>query len=99
MPRKKLRGALGAWEQAMIDAYYDEQCHMALDPLFEKFLEWHDGLVTHADLDAGIHFVHREMQKIYSFFAQSRTQVAAQIVADRSWYERWLADNPMPDEE
>lgn len=99
MARKKPKGALFEWEEAMVTAYYDERCHEVLDPLYEKFTAWHAGEVTHADLDAAIHFVHREMQKIYGLFARPRSQVAVDVVADRGWYERWLAEHPLPDDE
>ncbi len=36
----KKRSPLHQWEQEMIDAYYDHQWRLTLDPLYEKFQRW-----------------------------------------------------------
>ena len=39
----------------MIDAYYDYQWHLTLDPLYEKFQHWKAGETSHDEMDEAIH--------------------------------------------
>lgn len=95
MNRKLRRGPLRDWEDLMLASYADQLYHEALDPLYEKFQEWHAGEVSHLDLDASIHFVHRELQKIYGLLHERRQDLAA-IVTLTPWYQAWVKDNPPP---
>lgn len=56
------------YQQSLIDAYYDFRMHELLDPLYASFQKWKTGELTHNDITDLIHKVHKENQKIYSFF-------------------------------
>lgn len=87
---------LREYQQSMIDAYYDNWMHEMLDPLYEAFQQWKQGNLKHNDLTELIHKVHRENQKAYSFFTQSRSQIIACIKMDSDWFPAWLRNNPPP---
>ncbi|MBI4329961.1 MAG: hypothetical protein HY673_01610 [Chloroflexi bacterium] len=90
------RKGLRDYQQAMIDAYYDAWMHRVLDPLYEAFQQWKRGDLPHDALTELIHEVHRENQKAYSFFTQSRNEIIACIKMDGDWFAPWLAANPPP---
>ena len=88
--------ALREYQQSLIDAYHDAQMHEILDPLYEAFQQWKRGDLEYNVLTELIHKVHRENQKVFSFFTQSRSQIIACIKMDTDWFPAWLRDNPPP---
>ena len=88
--------ALKAYQQALIDAYYDTWMRQMLEPLYEAFQQWERGDLKHSDLTELIHKVHRENQKAYSFFTQNPTEIIVCIKLDSEWFSAWLKDNPPP---
>jgi hypothetical protein len=46
----------------MIDAYYNAQWHLALDPLYENFQRWKAGEVAHDEMEEAIHSPHRKIK-------------------------------------
>lgn len=84
------------YQQALIDAYYDTRMHEILDPLYEAFQQWKRGNIKHNDLTELIHKVHRENQRVYSLFTQSRHHIVACIKLDDDWFQKWLRNNPPP---
>ncbi|MGC9335752.1 MAG: hypothetical protein ACP5JJ_16520 [Anaerolineae bacterium] len=84
------------WEQALIDAYYDHRWRQILEPLYEKFKRWDAGELDHADMDQAIHETHKETQKAYGFFRESRSMLVAMIEWDRDWFIPWLKDHQPP---
>jgi hypothetical protein len=87
---------LREYQQALIDAYYDMWMHSILDPLYEASLQWKRGDLQHSELTELIHKVHRENQKVYSFFTQNRTSIINCIKMDGTWFENWKATHPPP---
>jgi hypothetical protein len=82
------------WEQDLIDAYYDHSYHKILDPLYDQFQQWKAGELTHEDMDQAIHKVHKENQRLYSFFTQKRKDLVWMIQCDREWFAGWIPDHP-----
>ncbi|MBM4446122.1 MAG: hypothetical protein FJ023_02055 [Chloroflexi bacterium] len=91
---RQQKRALREYQQALIDAYYDMQMHSILDPLYDAFQQWKRGGLQHSELTELIHKVHRENQKVYSFFTQSRTRIINCIRMDQAWFENWKATHP-----
>ena len=89
------KGPLREYQQALIDAYYDMWMHQILDPLYEAFQQWKRGDLQHGELTEIIHKVHRENQKVYSFFTQKHDSIINFIKADQAWFARWRADIPL----
>lgn len=87
---------LREYQQALIDAYHDTWMHQILDPLYEAFQRWKQGDLQHQELTELIHNVHRENQKVYSFFTQSRASLIRCIKMDQDWFANWRANNPPP---
>ncbi len=83
---KHQRKALREYQQALIDDYYDLWMHQILDPLYEAFQQWKRGDLEHSRLTELIHKVHRENQKVYSFFTQSRDSIIGCIKMDHDWF-------------
>jgi len=90
------KGLLREYQQALIDAYYDMWMHSILDPLYEAFLQWKRGDLQHNELSELIHKVHKENQRVYSFFTQSRTSIINCIKIDETWFNNWKAAHPPP---
>jgi hypothetical protein len=90
------KGRLREYQQALIDAYYDMWMHQILDPLYEAFQQWKQGDLQHDELTELIHKVHRENQKVYSFFTQSRDSIISCIKMDQAWFAKWRANHPPP---
>jgi len=88
--------ALREYQQALIDAYYDNWMKEMLEPLYQAFEQWKQGKLKHDELTKLIHRTHRENQKAYSFFTQGRSQIIACIKMDNEWFAAWLRDNPPP---
>ena len=93
---RQQKRTLREYQQELIDAYYDMWMHSILDPLYEAFQQWKRGDLQHSELTELIHKVHRENQKVYSFFVQSRTSIINCIKMDRAWFENWKATHPPP---
>jgi hypothetical protein len=87
---------LKAYQQTLIDAYYDHKNHQVLDPLYEAFQQWKRGEITHDDITELIHKVHKENQKIYSLFTQGRDFLITCIKFDADWFANWYKANPPP---
>jgi len=94
--RKKHDTPQWRYEQAMIDAYYDDWMHRTLDPLYEDFQRWKRGELTHWDMDKAIHEAHKQNQEVYKFFTQKRDFIVGLIKMDEAWFEAWVAQNPPP---
>jgi hypothetical protein len=88
--------AIRKWEQDLIDVYYDYYYHQILDPLYEQFQQWKVGKLTHEDMDQAIHNVHKENQKLYSFFTQRGKDLVWMIQCDQEWFTAWVPDHPPP---
>lgn len=84
------------YQQILIDAYYDNWMREILEPLYEAFQQWKQGILKHNDLTELIHKVHRENQKAHSFFTQSRSQIIVCIKMDNDWFLEWVKSNPPP---
>ena len=93
---RQQKRTLREYQQALIDAYYDMWMHSILGPLYEAFQQWKRGDLQHSELTELIHRVHRENQKVYTFFTQSRTSIIDCIKMDRAWFENWKAAHPPP---
>jgi hypothetical protein len=64
MTRK--RSPLHQWEQEILDAYYDYQWHLILDPLYEKFQERKTSKISHSEMDKAIHETHKSSQNLFN---------------------------------
>jgi hypothetical protein len=93
---KEMDKAIRQWEGTLIDAYYDHYYHQILDPLYEQFQRWKIGELTHEDMNEAIHKVHKENQRLYSFFTRSRKDLVWMIQRDREWFTSWVVDHPPP---
>jgi hypothetical protein len=87
---------LREYQQALIDDYYDTWMHQILDPLYEAFQKWKQGDLEHSELTELIHKAHKENQKVYSFFTQSRDSIISFIKMDKAWFDNWRANHPPP---
>lgn len=97
MSRKHRRTtARWQWEQALIDAYADFRWHQLLDPLDEQFQRWKAGELSHDELGAAIHRVHRQQQELFAFFTHRREHLLLLIQYDRDWFVLWAAAHPPP---
>lgn len=86
------------WEQEMIDASYDYQWHLVLDPLYEQFQRWKAGEVSHDEMDEAIHKTHKACQQVYSLFARKRDFLVGVIQFNEEWFPKWVKDHPKPKE-
>lgn len=89
---------LRQWEQDMIDAYHDDQWHLVLDPLYEKFQGWKAGEVSHDEMDEAIHNTHKSCQQVYSLFTNKREFLVNIIQFNEDWFPQWLENHPKPEE-
>jgi len=92
----KKRSPLYKWEQEMIDAFYDYQWHLALDPLYEQFQKWKAGELSHLDIDEAIHKTHKVCQGVYSLFMSKHDFLASAIQLNEDWFPQWEKDHPRP---
>ncbi len=56
----------------MIDAYYDDEWHQTLDPLYDKFQLCRSGELSHDEMDEAIHETHKSCQDVYNLFTTKR---------------------------
>lgn len=92
----KKRPPLHQWEQEMIDAYYDHQWRLTLDPLYEKFQRWKAGELSHAEIDDAIHKTHKACQNVYSLFTTKRDLLVRIIQFNEDWFQQWVKEHPKP---
>ncbi len=96
---KKCLSPQQQWEQQLVADYYDARYRELLDPLYEQFQRWKTSELSHDDIAEAIHKVHRENQKLYSFFTGRRDLLAFTIQRqDEEWFEKWVVDHPPPSE-
>jgi len=86
-----------AWEQKLIDDYYDYRYRQVLDPLYEQMRQWETGELRHYDIDRAIHATHKKNQELYSLFTNQRDFLVRLIQMDRDWFEPWLVEHPAPE--
>ena len=94
----KKQSALYQWEQEMIDAYYDYQWHLALDPLYEQSQRWKAGELTHNDMDNTIHKTHKSCRDVYNLFTTKRDLLVRIIQFNEDWFPQWAQGHPQPSE-
>jgi hypothetical protein len=94
----KKRSPLYLWEQEMIDAFYDYQWHLALDPLYEKFQGWKAGNFSHDEMDKAIHETHKECRDVYNLFTTKRDFLVKIIQFNEDWFPEWVRRHPKPHE-
>jgi hypothetical protein len=92
----KKRSPLYQWEQEMIDAFYDYQWHLVLDPLYELFQRWKACEVSHYEMDEAIHKTHKACQQVYSLFTEKRDFLVNIIQFNEDWFVQWTTDHPKP---
>ena len=95
----KKRSPLHQWEQDMIDAYYDYQWQLTLDPLYEQFQSWKAGELSHDEMDQAIHKTHKSCQDVYNLFTAKRDLLVRIIQFNGDWFPQWIKDHPKPREE
>jgi hypothetical protein len=84
------------WEQALIEAYYDHRWHKLLDPLYEQFVRWKAGDLTHEALNSAIHEVHKQSPELYNLFGSKRSWLISLIQWDAEWFNEYVIDHPPP---
>ncbi len=85
-----------AWEQALIDAYYDHRWHAVLDPLAAAVRRWEAGTLDHVDLARAAGRVRTGVSPIDDVFSQKREMLVRMIEFDEEWSGPWIAANPRP---
>ncbi len=85
-----------AWEQALIDAYYDHRWHEVLDPLAAAVRRWEAGELDHVDLARTAGRVRKGVSPIDYVFSQKREMLAPLIEFDEEWSGPWIAAHPRP---
>jgi hypothetical protein len=90
------KAAVKKYRQLLIDAYYNYKMTEILNPLYEAFLTWKSGQLTHDDITGLIHKVHRQNQQTFSFFTQKQDWLIINIKGDHAWFQTWLQNNPPP---
>jgi hypothetical protein len=95
----KKRSPLYEWEQEMIDAYYDHQWHLVLDPLYEQFQRWKAGEASHEEMNKAIHKTHKTCQQVYSLFTNNRDFLVKVIQFNEDWFPGWVKAHPKPEAE
>ncbi len=86
-----------AWEQALIDAYYDYRWHEVLDPLAAAAKRWEAGDLAHVDLARAAARVRRGMSPIDYIFSEKREMLVRMIEFDEKWSGPWIAAHPRPE--
>jgi len=74
-----------AWEQALIDAYYDYRWHQVLDPLAAAVRRWEAGELDHVDLARAAGRVRKGMSPIDYLFSEKREMLVCMIEFDEEW--------------
>ncbi len=92
----KKRSPLHQWEQEMMDAYYDYEWRLTLDPLYDKFQSWKVGELSHSDMDEAIHQAHKSCQSVYALFTTKRDLLVRIIQLNEDWFPGWAKDHPRP---
>ncbi len=92
----KKRSPRDQGEKEMIDAFYDYQWHLVLDPLYELFQRWKAGDLSHAEMGEAIHKTHKEGQEIYRLFTNKRDFLVRVIQLNADWFPEWAKDHPTP---
>ena len=95
----KKQSPLHQWEQEMIDAYYDYQWRLTLDPLYDKFQHWRVGETSHDEMDEAIHKIHKSCQDVYKLFTTKRDLLVRIIQFNEDWFSQWIKDHPKPAEQ
>ncbi len=85
----------GAWEQALIDAYYDYRWHQVLDPLAAAVKCWEAGDLDHVDLARAAGLVRKGMSPIDDIFSEKRAMLVRLIEFDEEWSGPWIAAHPL----
>jgi len=85
-----------AWEQALIDAYYDHRWHEVLDPLVDAVRRWEAGALDHVDLARAAERVRKGVSPIDDVFSQKREMLVRMIEFDEEWSGPWIAAHPRP---
>ena len=67
-----------AWEQVLIDAYYDYRWHQVLDPLAAATKRWEAGELDHVDLARAAGRIHKQVPPIPALQARTRTSTLGQ---------------------
>jgi len=80
----------------VIDAFYDYQWHLGLNPLYEQFQRWKAGEVSHLEIDEAIHKTHKACQKVYGLFTSKRDFLVSVIQFNEEWFSGWVKDHPRP---
>ncbi len=86
-----------AWEQTLIDAYYDYRWHQVLDPLAAAVKRWEAGELDHVDLARAAGRVHKGMSPIDYIFSEKREMLVRMIEFDEEWSGPWIAAHPRPE--
>ena len=55
-------------EQELIDEYHKIVTEEALEPLYQSFLEWKQGILPYFELTERIHLFHKKNQEIFKDF-------------------------------
>ena len=92
----KKHSPLYQWEQEMIDAFYDYQWRLVLNPLYEQFQKWKAGELSHVEIDEAIHKSHKECQGVYGLFMNNHDFLAKAISQNEDWFPQWEKDHPRP---
>jgi len=85
-----------AWEQLLIDAYYDHRWHEVLDPLATAVRRWEAGELDHVSLARVAGRIHKKMSPIDYVFSQKRAMLVRMIEFDEEWSGPWIAAHPRP---
>jgi len=85
-----------AWEQALIDAYYDYRWHQVLDPLAAAVRRWEAGELDHVDLARAAGRVRKGTSPIDYLFSEKREMLVRMIEFDEEWSGPWIAAHPRP---
>jgi hypothetical protein len=83
-----------AWEQALIDAYYDYRWHQVLDPLAAAVRRWEAGELDHVDLARVAGRIRKGMSPIDYLFNEKREMLVRMIEFDEEWSGPWIAAHP-----
>ena len=82
----------------MIDAYYDYQWRLTLDPLYDKFQQWKAGELSHDEMDQAVHQTHKSCQDVYNLFTTKRDLLVRIIEFNQVWFLQWAQGHPKPEE-
>lgn len=85
-----------AWEQALIDAYYDHRWRAVLDPLARAVERWTAGELDHVDLARAALRIRKGANQLDYLFSEKRDYLVRLIEFDSDWFEPWVAAHPRP---